>query len=344
MPLQAVDTGFDSPHSSDERFTTPRGGARAAGYLSSGDEWSKNSARGSCSESDSSYNYHTSNETPRYDGYSSAETETYYHCNGAGGSSSLSYCTTPYISPTKSHRRLRNREAPAQPAAQAIGWSSDYACSSSDEGGYTSQEYSAAYSGYEYDQHTLGVDSQHHGGFQYSGAPEWHGAEQQTGVAKEEWGEQYQHLEAAESVPGSYEGQVEELCSFARHNRVAEIQQLLSAGVSANSRDKNGNTVLSIACQNGNKKVAKAALRHGADINSQNDKGNTPLHFCFAYGFGETLGQYLISKGADTMVRNRNGFSCYEGLNGGSVNDRHYTPDVVYTAEAPAPPAAAAGY
>lgn len=42
--------------------------------------------------------------------------------------------------------------------------------------------------------------------------------------------------------------------------------------------------------------------------------GNTPLHFCFAYGYGDTLGEYLISKGADCTIRNNDGFTCREGL------------------------------
>lgn len=57
---------------------------------------------------------------------------------------------------------------------------------------------------------------------------------------------------------------------------------------------------------------AKVALRKGADINVKNVKGNTPLHFCFQYGYGDSLGEYLISKGADASVRNRAGYTCYD--------------------------------
>ena len=62
--------------------------------------------------------------------------------------------------------------------------------------------------------------------------------------------------------------------------------------------------------------MAKLALRRGADINARNYKGNTPLHFCYTYGYGDTLGQYLISKGADPNIRNHSGFVCFEGLAG----------------------------
>jgi ankyrin repeat protein len=54
------------------------------------------------------------------------------------------------------------------------------------------------------------------------------------------------------------------------------------------------------------------ALRKGADINVKNLKGNTPLHFCFQFGYGDSLGEYLISKGADATARNRAGYTCYE--------------------------------
>ena len=48
-----------------------------------------------------------------------------------------------------------------------------------------------------------------------------------------------------------------------------------------------GNTILLVACQNGHKRVAKAALRRGGDINAANHRGNTCLHFCFAFGFDD---------------------------------------------------------
>jgi ankyrin repeat protein len=75
--------------------------------------------------------------------------------------------------------------------------------------------------------------------------------------------------------------QVEETFSFARHGRCENMESLLSQGVPVDVRDGHGNTLLAISCQNGNKKIAKCLLRRGANINSRNHKGNTPLHFCF---------------------------------------------------------------
>ena len=55
---------------------------------------------------------------------------------------------------------------------------------------------------------------------------------------------------------------------------------------------------------------------------SPQHKGNTPLHFCFTYGYGDTLGAYLTSKGADPGIRNNYGLTCYEGLGGNKGGGR----------------------
>jgi ankyrin repeat protein len=87
---------------------------------------------------------------------------------------------------------------------------------------------------------------------------------------------------------------------------------LLDAGVPVDVADRYGNTILQIAAQNGLKRIAKLALRRGANINTQNFRGYTPLHYCYAFKFGDTLGAYLISKGADPLVRNLDGLLCHE--------------------------------
>ena len=109
---------------------------------------------------------------------------------------------------------------------------------------------------------------------------------------------------------------VREIFQSTRHGRASEVTALLDKGVPVNVKDKFGNTILAVACQNGLKKLAKIALRRGADINARNYKGNTPLHFCFTYGYGDSLGTYLISKGADPEIKNHSGHVCYDGLGG----------------------------
>lgn len=105
-----------------------------------------------------------------------------------------------------------------------------------------------------------------------------------------------------------------DLFSAGRHNHYDSVTYMLDQGTPVNSRDAFGNTLLSIACQNGLKRIVKLALRRGANINSQNIRGNTALHFCFAYGYGDSLGAYLISKGADTTIENDEGRVCFYGI------------------------------
>ena len=102
---------------------------------------------------------------------------------------------------------------------------------------------------------------------------------------------------------------IENIFSFTRHGRIAEVDDLLSRGVSADVRDDNGNSILAVACQNNDKRVAKLALRKGANINSSNLVGNTALHFCYKYGHIE-LAKYLISKGADKTLKNLDDETC----------------------------------
>jgi len=106
------------------------------------------------------------------------------------------------------------------------------------------------------------------------------------------------------------------LLSKARHNRKSEMMSMLddsSKGLDVDVEDETGNSVLMIACQNNHKKIVKELLRRSCDVNHQNHKGHTCLHYSFAYKYTQ-LGEYLISKGADPSVRNIFGFTCFEGL------------------------------
>jgi hypothetical protein len=115
-------------------------------------------------------------------------------------------------------------------------------------------------------------------------------------------------------VDGISEQDVEDIFSYARHGRIIDVERLLDRGVPINVRDLYGNTLLTIACQNGNKRVAKAVMRRGADLNVRNYKGNTPLHYCYHYGYGKSLGDYLVSKGADAGARNNAGMPTWDGI------------------------------
>ena len=69
------------------------------------------------------------------------------------------------------------------------------------------------------------------------------------------------------------EDDIEDIFRYARHGRIDDMEFLLSRGMPVDVRDEWGSTLLIIACQNGNKRVAKLVLRKGADINARNNKG-----------------------------------------------------------------------
>ena len=107
-------------------------------------------------------------------------------------------------------------------------------------------------------------------------------------------------------------GAYDYIFSRARHGRLDEVRTALSDnGMDVNSRDIHGNTLLHIACQNGNKKLVKMVLRKHADINATNNNGNTSLHFCFMYAY-YGMAEYIMSKGADDTVRNNQNQTPYD--------------------------------
>ncbi len=82
-----------------------------------------------------------------------------------------------------------------------------------------------------------------------------------------------------------------------------------------NKTDEHGNTMLSLACQNGNNKICKYLITKGANPNHQNKQGQTPAHFAIAYKFFE-LSTWLFDNGADDSLENKYGNTCYDGLDG----------------------------
>ena len=109
-------------------------------------------------------------------------------------------------------------------------------------------------------------------------------------------------------------GQVD-IFSLARHGRVEELRGLLERGdCDVHDVDEHGNTILLVACQNEQRRVARLAVKHQADVNAANNQGNTGLHFCHMYsGQHESrLALYLLDNGADPFLRNAQGQRCTE--------------------------------
>jgi ankyrin repeat protein len=106
-----------------------------------------------------------------------------------------------------------------------------------------------------------------------------------------------------------------------RTGNITDLEFILDRNIiEVNSKDENGNSLLHLCCQQGNKRMVKFMLRRGADIKTQNAAGNSVLHHCHLYSHFE-LAQYLLSKGADDSLVNADGCTCYEGLTQEAVGD-----------------------
>ena len=70
-----------------------------------------------------------------------------------------------------------------------------------------------------------------------------------------------------------------------------------------------------VAAQNNQKAILKVLYKFGVNINEQDYKGNTALHYANMYGYA-ALAEYMIRKlGADERVVNRQGASCWIAIN-----------------------------
>ena len=84
---------------------------------------------------------------------------------------------------------------------------------------------------------------------------------------------------------------------------VADLDLLLvkSPGFLTEQDPKTGNQALHIAAQNGHLEITKWLKGKGADVNCQNQKGQTPLHMSIAYDCFEQT-KFLLAEGADAKV------------------------------------------
>jgi hypothetical protein len=102
--------------------------------------------------------------------------------------------------------------------------------------------------------------------------------------------------------------------SHARHGRLRRLEESLDEGFDVDAKDDQGNSLLMTAVQNGNKKAVDMLIRRGSALNHMNGNGNTALHYALAYDTTGEIATYLIERGADDTIENRQGLSAYDGL------------------------------
>jgi len=96
-----------------------------------------------------------------------------------------------------------------------------------------------------------------------------------------------------------------QIFTFIRMDKTEETEELLATGLPVDITDSLGFTPLMMAYQRGLRKIVKVCLRRGASIDMKNHAGDTALHCCGPEH--RDLAAYLISKGADESIVNKEG-------------------------------------
>ena len=91
----------------------------------------------------------------------------------------------------------------------------------------------------------------------------------------------------------------------------AEVQKLLSEGANANSHNEDGLTPLHQASIDNNEAIVQLLLSYGADVNAKDTELWTPLHAAACCDYTAIV-QLLISAGADLLAVNADGNMPYD--------------------------------
>lgn len=96
--------------------------------------------------------------------------------------------------------------------------------------------------------------------------------------------------------------------ALAQKGDVDNLSQLLARNPALIDQQKNGRSLLHIACQTRNYDMALMLIMRGADIDIRDGNGRTPLVFCIEIK-AENIAQLLIERGATVDIKNSAGQS-----------------------------------
>src|SRR5688572_28433866 len=98
------------------------------------------------------------------------------------------------------------------------------------------------------------------------------------------------------------------LVAFVWRDQKERVEKLLARGADVNVQDNDGDTALHGAAQTGNVEVIRMLLDKGANLNTKNKQGGTPLMWAAVYG-NEDAVRLLLSRGADTSLKDNDGIT-----------------------------------
>merc|ERR550537_2026443 len=102
---------------------------------------------------------------------------------------------------------------------------------------------------------------------------------------------------------------------------IKELKDLgLKDRVASDAQDeKNGNTALHIAVQNGHLEIVQLLVDElNCSVDIQNKVGNTALHMGVEYDYYK-INKILVAAGADQLIENAEGSKAIQGLGGSKV-------------------------
>jgi len=88
--------------------------------------------------------------------------------------------------------------------------------------------------------------------------------------------------------------------------RTTDVEKLLANGAEVNSMDKEGRTPLHHVAFLGHIETAKVLIDHGANVNAMDDEGETPLHLAAEGGWPEII-KLLLDADADVNAKSKEG-------------------------------------
>lgn len=98
----------------------------------------------------------------------------------------------------------------------------------------------------------------------------------------------------------TYADSNQDLIEAIQNRNVSEVKSLLVQGADANTKDRDGNTALMYAVDEGYPEIVKTLIDYSADVNAKDGKyGWTALKLAIYHGYTE-IAKILIAHGADT--------------------------------------------
>jgi hypothetical protein len=98
------------------------------------------------------------------------------------------------------------------------------------------------------------------------------------------------------------------LLEVVKRGNAYKVIEFLREGANVNTRDEDGLTPLHYAASRGYVEVARLLLENGADVNAKNEHGITPLHVAASEGHAEVV-RLLLEHGADANARDEDGLT-----------------------------------